>query len=31
MVSLCDFGGVQVSFRNNFNFQDGFDGGAHCP
>ncbi len=28
MVSLCDFGRVQVSFRNNFNFQDGFDGGV---
>jgi len=28
MVSLCDFGRVQVSFRNNFNFQDGFDGGG---
>lgn len=24
----CDQGGVQVSFRNNFNFQDGFDGGV---
>ena len=28
MVSLCDWGRVQVSFRNNFNFQDGFDGGV---
>jgi hypothetical protein len=25
---ICDLGGVQVSFRNNFNFQDGFDGGV---
>ena len=25
---ICDQGGVQVSFRNNFNFQDGFDGGV---
>jgi hypothetical protein len=25
---ICDAGGVQVSFRNNFNFQDGFDGGV---
>lgn len=24
----CDQGGVQVSFRNNFNFQEGFDGGV---
>jgi hypothetical protein len=28
MVSLCDWGRVQVSFRNNYNFQDGFDGGV---
>jgi hypothetical protein len=25
---LCDAGAVQVFFRNNFNFQDGFDGGV---
>src|ERR1043166_8534660 len=25
---ICDAGQVQVSFRNNFNFQDGFDGGV---
>jgi len=25
---ICDQGAVQVSFRNNFNFQDGFDGGV---
>jgi hypothetical protein len=25
---ICDAGGVQISFRNNFNFQDGFDGGV---
>ena len=25
---ICDRGAVQVSFRNNFNFQDGFDGGV---
>jgi hypothetical protein len=25
---VCDAGPVQVSFRNNFNFQDGFDGGV---
>ena len=25
---ICDAGTVQVSFRNNFNFQDGFDGGV---
>src|SRR5262245_44760006 len=25
---VCDAGAVQLSFRNNFNFQDGFDGGA---
>jgi hypothetical protein len=24
---ICDAGAVQVSFRNNFNFQEGFDGG----
>ena len=24
----CDAGAVDVSFRNNFNFQDGFDGGV---
>ena len=28
IVSICDAGAVQVSFRNNFNFQDGFDGGV---
>jgi hypothetical protein len=28
IVSICDFGRVQVSFRNNFNLQDGFDGGV---
>jgi hypothetical protein len=26
--SFCDGGPVRVSFRNNFNFQDGFDGGV---
>jgi hypothetical protein len=26
--SICDFGGVRLSFRNNFNLQDGFDGGV---
>jgi hypothetical protein len=25
---VCDAGEVRVSFRNNFNFQDGFDGGV---
>ena len=25
---ICDAGRLQVSFRNNFNFQDGFDGGV---
>ena len=25
---ICDQGGVGISFRNNFNFQDGFDGGV---
>ena len=25
---ICDAGAVQVSFRNNFNFQDGIDGGV---
>jgi hypothetical protein len=25
---ICDAGAVQVSFRNNFNFQDGFDRGV---
>jgi len=25
---ICDQGAVQVSFRNNFNFQDAFDGGV---
>jgi hypothetical protein len=25
---ICDAGAVQVAFRNNFNFQDGFDGGV---
>jgi hypothetical protein len=28
IVSICDFGGVRLSFRNNFNLQDGFDGGV---
>lgn len=28
IVLICDAGAVQVSFRNNFNFQDGFDGGV---
>src|SRR5262249_48759849 len=28
IVFICDSGPVQVSFRNNFNFQDGFDGGV---
>lgn len=26
--TVCDGGAVQVFFRNNFNFQDGFDGGV---
>jgi hypothetical protein len=26
--TLCDAGAVQVFFRNNFNLQDGFDGGV---
>ena len=25
---ICDLGRLQVSFRNNFNLQDGFDGGV---
>jgi len=25
---VCDAGAVQVAFRNNFNFQEGFDGGV---
>src|SRR5439155_13844637 len=25
---ICDAGAVQVSFRNNFDLQDGFDGGV---
>ena len=25
---ICDAGAVQVTFRNNFEFQDGFDGGV---
>jgi hypothetical protein len=25
---VCDAGALQVSFRNNFDFQDGFDGGV---
>src|SRR6476660_6604924 len=25
---ICDAGAVQVAFRNNFNFQEGFDGGV---
>jgi hypothetical protein len=28
IVSPCDAGPVRASFRNNFNFQDGFDGGV---
>ena len=28
IASLCDAGAVTVSFRNNFNLQDGFDGGV---
>ena len=28
MDSTCDAGAVQVSFRNNFDLQDGFDGGV---
>src|SRR5439155_3672358 len=28
MDSICDAGAVQVSFRNNFDLQDGFDGGV---
>jgi hypothetical protein len=28
IFSNCDAGSVQVSFRNNFNFQVGFDGGV---
>jgi hypothetical protein len=28
IVSVCDAGAVRVSFRNNFNLQDGFDGGV---
>jgi len=28
IASVCDAGAVQVSFRNNFNLQDGFDGGV---
>jgi hypothetical protein len=28
IASLCDGGAVTVSFRNNFNLQDGFDGGV---
>jgi hypothetical protein len=28
IYSLCDAGAVQVSFRNNFNLQNGFDGGV---
>src|SRR5947208_8812565 len=26
--TLCDAGAVQIFFRNNFNLQDGFDGGV---
>jgi hypothetical protein len=26
--SICDAGAVQVAFRNNFDLQDGFDGGV---
>jgi hypothetical protein len=26
--SVCDAGAVRISFRNNFNLQDGFDGGV---
>jgi hypothetical protein len=28
IASVCDAGAVQVFFRNNFNLQDGFDGGV---
>jgi len=28
ITSICDAGAVQVFFRNNFNLQDGFDGGV---
>jgi hypothetical protein len=28
IASICDAGAVRVSFRNNFNLQDGFDGGV---
>jgi hypothetical protein len=28
ITSPCDVGAVRVSFRNNFNLQDGFDGGG---
>jgi len=28
MTLICDAGGVGISFRNNFNFQEGFDGGV---
>jgi hypothetical protein len=28
ITSPCDVGAVRVSFRNNFNLQDGFDGGV---
>jgi hypothetical protein len=28
ILLACDQGAVDISFRNNFNFQDGFDGGV---
>ena len=28
ILAICDAGAVGVSFRNNFNLQDGFDGGV---
>ena len=28
IASICDAGAVRVSFRNNFNLQDGLDGGV---
>jgi len=28
IILICDQGGVGITFRNNFNFQDGFDGGV---
>jgi hypothetical protein len=28
LTLICDAGAVQIAFRNNFNFQEGFDGGV---